>query len=207
MAKKKAKKKKSIFKKINKLSVRNKRIIILMLISVFALIVLITTSFAMLVSNDSSDNKDLYQTGDLVVNINDNLSETINLNPAFPVSDEYGSNLKPYEFSITNNGDYISTYNIILTDEVISNSNGLSNLEVKSNIKYKIDNSEPLLLSTIGDNGLTSGCINPGETLTFNLRMWIDEEATSAIENTIYQVKVGVTSKAVNKCPNANQQN
>ena len=190
----------NILSKIKKINKKNKKVIIVTMISILVLITLISTSFAMFFTNASSNNKDLIKTGDLSVTFNDSMGSAININPARPVSDVYGKQTEPYKFTITNNGDYIATYNIVLENEIITNQSGLSNNEVKSNIKYQMNNNMGILSTLPNGNILYTGCINKGETINFELRLWVKEEATIEMEGATYQARVAVSGKAVNKC-------
>lgn len=175
---------------------KNKIIIVLTLVSILTLIVLISTSYSAFVVEGEST-QETYVTGNLSVSFNDENGNVISINPAKPVSDSYGMKTDPYTFKITNTGDFKATYKIILTDEVISNPSGLTNQEVKSNIKYMLNEFSPKLLSELdSDNNLT-GVIEPGQTITFDLRMWIKREANNDIENTSYSAKIGVTAKSI----------
>lgn len=178
-------------------SFNNKRIIVLTIISVLALIALVSTTFAIFIVSGESSEKTLYSSGNLLVSFSDENSNAINLGVTKPVSDSYGMKTEPYTFTITNTGTLNATYEIVLTDEVISNPSGLTDEQVKENIKYMLNEYSPKLLSKFkSDNNLT-GVIKPGQTLTFNLRMWIKREATNDIENTNYSTKIGVTGNAV----------
>ncbi len=194
-----AKKSKRKSKKIN----NNKKLLILTIISMLVLIVLVSTTYAKFITSESTEKKKLYESSnDLSVTFDDTSSDAITLNPTQPVSDSYGSNLKPYTFTIENTGSSISTYEIKITNEVITNPNGLTNEQVRSNIKYKLNDNEPELLSNVGEDGIISGCLNPGDdSLTFNIRLWIKSDAPIEMENTTYQAKIAVTGQAVNKCP------
>lgn len=184
----------NFFDKFKSIDKKRKRILILTIISIVTLITLVSTSYAMFFVNRSTDNKDLYASGNLIVSFEDSTGEAINLTNAQPVSDSYASTLKPYNFSITNTGTLFASYEVVLTDEAITNSNGLTNTDVKSNIKYKINNNNPKLLT---NSKIVTGAIRPGETLKFELRLWIKEDASSSIENTSYSAKIAVTGQAI----------
>lgn len=195
-----AKKVKRKTKKTN----NNKKVLMLTVISILVLVVLISTTYARFFASESTEKQELYESrNDLSVIFDDESSDAITLNPTQPVSDSYGSRLKPYTFTIKNTGNSLSTYEIKITNEVITNPNGLTNEQVRENIKYQINDNEPQLLSTTLEDGIITGCINPGDdALTFNIRLWIKSDAQMEIEKTTYQAKIAVTGQAVNKCPN-----
>ena len=196
----KVKNKKS--KKIN-INFKDKRILLVTIISISCLLLLISTSLAMLVSSASSSKKDLFSTGDLVVTFDDASGNAINLNPTKPVSDEYGSSLEPYTFKIKNTGSLVATYQVSLTNEVITNPNGLTSSQVKDNIKYQIDNNAPKTLSSASGNIIISGEVNKsgatGSTVEHSLRLWIKESAGNEMQKTTYKAKLSVTGKAIHK--------
>ncbi len=180
--------------------VGNKKLLITMIVTVLVLVTLLSTSFAMLMKSDSSEKQDLYKTGDLIVQLDkDNEKNEININPAKPISDEYGiATVKPYTFTITNTGTTNASYEVYL-DETITNTHNLSNDKVRQYIRYQIDDETPRSLGGQGSNIIVRGGIHPNENLTFRLKLWIDIDAPNEMEGTTYTAKVGVKGKATNR--------
>ena len=91
-------------------SFNNKRIIVLTIISVLALIALVSTTFAIFIVSGESSEKTLYSSGNLLVSFSDENSNAINLGVTKPVSDSYGMKTEPYTFTITNTGNQSWVY-------------------------------------------------------------------------------------------------
>ena len=195
-------KKDNFFNRFKKINFKDKRIILVTLISILVLALLATTSFAMFFSSASSGNKDLIKTGDLVVTFDDSMGSAVSINPAKPVSDAYGKTTTPYKFKITNSGDYMVTYKVVMTDVTSDDPDYEWSTQLpKNQIKYQIDSNNPSLLSTVTnglESTLISGVLSPGESITHELRLWINENATVSIENSVYLGNISVSGQATN---------
>ena len=200
--KKKHNKLKKILNNFKNTSLKNKRIIILTIISILVLITLVSTTFAMFIVKEDSKKKTTYTGGNLSVSFDDANGNAISINPARPMTDSYAMTIEPYKFTITNNGTLNATYRIVLTDEVISNPNGLTNEQVKENIKIQVNGNEPVLLSELVNNTITTGIIDAQKTKEFSIRLWIKLEASNDIEKTSYSAKIAVTGKSTVKKEN-----
>lgn len=128
----------------------------------FLVILLFSSSYAMLTNNQSTDNVITIKSGNLTMNI---LSDTINLNNKLPVSDEEGLKETPTVITLTNTGTMkIEGYDVKLISE--TGTDNVSTLDNKY-IKYAIslDNTtytEPKLLSS------TNNIIYTGYNLAVN---------------------------------------
>ncbi len=192
-----AKKQKNNFiNKIKKLNLRDKRILIITIVSILSLLLLASTSFALFISRNSTEEKNLYQTGDLTVVFDDTTGNAINLNPAQPISDEAAKKLDPYTFTIENKGDYIVTYQIFIND-VAGTTEEQSKKIPKNFLKYQLNNETISTLDTLNNNMLKEGVIYPGQKFTFDLRIWLDYNTTSSIEGYNYKGKISISGKAI----------
>ena len=180
--------KKNLNKNNKKIIERHKKKIILVtIISMLAVLSLLGTTFAMFIVSKSSSKQDMYKTGDLSITFSENTSSKISLSGQYPMTDEAGLKTTPYTFTITNTGNYNISYNVKIT-----NTN--TNLST-SYIKYSINNSNPALLSS-ATKGLDIGTLIPGETRIFNLRLWIDKSTTESQVNKTYSGKITVSGQA-----------
>ena len=111
-----------------------------------------------------------------------NKENNINLDNAYPISDDKGRNLIPYTFTITNTCDITAKYSVNL--EVLKNSTLSSNF-----IDVMINNSSIRLLkqftetqkintSSIESRKISYGYLNSGESIDYSLRLWIDYNTT-----------------------------
>ena len=113
-------------------------------------------------------------------------TSAINLTDEFPISNEEGMQKDPYTFKITNHCDIFVYANISI--DVLSSSTLNANY-VKVLLDSDIDESTPQILGSL-ENGTsvatgatnyiikTENMIFPNDSLTFDLRMWMDEGTT-----------------------------
>ena len=164
----------------------NKLNIIILSVITLTLITVTGVSFAGFITSHETEQKDLFETGELVLTYSDNSSEDINLVNTIPVSDEYGLSTTPYTFTIKNTGTYDASYSISL-DEVTNTNQIPSDL-----IKYAISVDKSNYIGLASDELIFEGILIPNEGKTFDLRLWIDYSATSEIKNKSYSAKLKV---------------
>ncbi len=136
-----------------------------------------------------------------------NEQNDINLQKAYPISDEEGMNLTPYTFTITNNCDAFAEYQINL--EVLEGTTLNSEY-----IKAVLNSENPKILSekeqvekTL-ENATTSyklktGYLEANESKTYELRLWMDYDtpATEDAMNKLFQSKITITASYVPEIP------
>ena len=176
---------------------KKKTIIILSISILTVLIIFIGSSYALFSKTQSALNKNEYQTG--VLQIEYSSDSTLTINP-IPLTDTEGASSTPYTFTITNTGTLDYQYDLkILTDSTYVANHGCANNQIPAQyIKVKLDDSEPVLLSS-----LTSGTIISGETLaagkskTYNLRMWLDISSPNSIIGSHFHGKIVSEGEAI----------
>ncbi len=152
----------------------NQKKLIIMVIT-FSLILVISSSYALLRSSKIGKNSYSINVGDLKAVFKDNQTEKLNLTNMYPMTDEEGKDQEDtLTFTIENTGTVGTYYDISI--EEISNSP-----EFKSVIKYisnKDDKgyTEPKVLSENKYIELT-GYIESGATRTYKVKIWLAEEA------------------------------
>ena len=122
----------------------------------------------------------------------------ISLIDTVPLSLEDAEQLTPYKFTITNTCDVSSYYDVNL--EMLEGTTIDS-----SEIRYSLNNTNSYLLgerssvsdfinqNAISSRTLISGILNQGESKTYNLRLWVDEDSlyqNSADKNFISKIVV-----------------
>ena len=183
---------------------KNKKILLLGIGILLLLSVIVGISFAYFYVNDNQDNNNVAQSACFNITYTDR--NDINLVNTIPLSDEAGSKLTPYEFTITNTCNLAATYYVNI--EKLSDST-LDELY----LKYKLDNNSPAILGQIEDNEtlvnenavssrtIESAILLGGESRTYNLRLWVDENTTKEQSaEKFYSSKVVVTA-TLNKNP------
>ena len=197
--KKKTQKKKVNNKKKNSNSVlKNRNIIIITLISIICLLTLIISStYSILVTNKESPEKTFNSTGNLNVTMNEAQTSYINLSNAVPTSDDIGKNNNPYKFSISANqdNDYYTKYTIKLVPEAVST--------IPANyIKVQVNDDAPALLSSFTNNIISTGYLDKNQSRDFEIRIWLDINATTDMENKVFEGRVVVVGEAVRSIDN-----
>ncbi len=106
----------------------------------------------------------------------------ISLMNTVPLSEEAAKELTPYKFTITNTCNTSSYYDVNL--ELLEGTTIES-----SEVRYSLDNVDSRLLSerssvsdfinqnVLSSRNLISGILNQGESKTFDLRLWINEDS------------------------------
>ncbi len=153
------------------------------------LVLLIGISYALFSYLKLGDKSNVVKTGTLVINIDDDMGEAIDIENAYPINDEAGINTDPYRFTVTNNGSVDANYELnIISDIDAINNDGCSKTETLANyIKYQYVKVKDTTSSTSSINFLSTtsnwtktrletGSIKAGETIEYELRMWLDED-------------------------------
>ncbi len=130
-------------------------------------------------------------------------NKAISLQKAFPISDEEGQKLIPYEFTITNICSTSLTY--IVNLETLNLEEGQKNLP-EEYIKVQFDNRTPLFLkdyenvdttleNATSSHRLTTGILDENtKSVSYSLRLWLEEStpATEEVMNAYFKSKITV---------------
>ncbi len=133
----------------------------------------------------------------------------ISLEKAYPLLDEEGKKLTPYEFTITNNCDSYVKYDINL--EILNNST-LTNMDY---IKLILDDETPTLVSSYDVTTKTlsnassaykikTSYLEAKESKTYSLRLWLDENVTGeteGVQNNTFASKITVNASYAESAP------
>ena len=133
--------------------------------------------------------------------------DEIGLEKTYPLSEEEGSELRPFKFTIKNICNKAANYQVNI--ETLNEST----LETEY-IRYKLDEKESKILGEEEEvrtyvnseakesRKISEGILLKNESKTYNLRLWLDEEAeASETSEKTYVSKVVVISE-LNKNPN-----
>ena len=143
----------------------------------------------------------------------------ISLNNTYPVSDAKGLTTTPYTFTITNtctvDASYSVTLNTINTNTMTKNmikyaiqkstspkpTSGI-NLGTNTNYNTAIEElnvtnlDESIIIETGTLKGKSSNEANDGESITYNLYLWMDEQTGNEGMNTTFEGSINVISSA-----------
>ncbi len=143
---------------------------LLLIVLILVLFVSIGKETYALFTSEVSSVVQSYGTGTLKLSYS---STVININNAYPMSNEDGMNTGSGIITITNTGTLAYKFDVKI--DVSSNSTLSSDL-----IKVSVDEQNPALLSMDGNVIIRDIVLNPGSSRSFALKLWIDSKATSS---------------------------
>lgn len=193
----------------------------ILLISTIAIVVIAATSvtYAYLSYNATQTDENIVTTScfDISYSDYDSISLNSNGNYAYPMSEDSANRLTPYSFTITNTCTTTNStdpINYVVTLNTLTSSP--STIEL-SKVRYRLDMTNPT--SSTGTSALMSeaatydlsaaikssegidtsynlveGTLAPGASVTYNLRLWIDEAAGNEVMNQTFNGRILVYS-------------
>lgn len=125
-------------------------------------------SFAYMVTDDIVFGNNTLIVSDLDFSMQ--YSEAIELNELLPTIDKFGIENPSFDFVLTNNSEVVQNYVIRLID------NKFVSTLPNNNVRYSlVKNEERLEPRNLTDSGsIDSGIINPHESITYSLTLWVD---------------------------------
>ena len=187
--------------------IKNKNVAKLLLI-VGILCSILGVSYALFIKNLSGSNNNSLTATCFNVTFTD--QNNIGLTNTYPLLDEEGKKLKPYEFTVTNNCDTFVKYDINL--EVL-NTSTLTNMDY---IKLMLDDGAPALVSRydVTTKTLSNASsaykiksdlyLDAKESKTYKLRLWLDENVTTeteGVQNKSFASKITVNASYAKELP------
>ena len=188
---------------------KNKKVMYAIIGMIALVLVTIGITYAYWLITRTQEGENVINTGCLDISLSNEVND-ITLTNQFPMSDEDGKKLTPYEFTVTNNCNTSVDYQINLesletgTEELNDNSIKMAiNLKGETNIvgtklssKGTTDttienalNARKLLVGTLGASSDTSS----DDEVTYELRLWLDANAPISEMNKAYKSKITIT--------------
>ena len=182
----------------------NKKVIVTLFV-MFA-VVLIGTSYALWQLTLTQEGTNVITTGCLKLTLTED-TDAINLTDATPTSDEDGKKLEPFTFTLTNtctaetgyvvNLETLSSEGKMLADKYVkAGLNDGSNEVFIDNLLDSHINEEKVISDASVAYRLYQGKLGNKEKISFNLRLWMDEdtEAVDEVMEASWQGKITVTA-------------
>ena len=172
---------------------RKKYIALVIVTVVISIIALIGASYALLTMTIEGDKKVSLTAGILKVDFDE--GDNINLNEIAPMTDSQGLKTTPYTFTVTNTGNINAYYHVSLEED---SNNTLDN----SYLKMRLTSNDGYDSGVVKVSGYGTGefditseaTLEPEDTVTYNLWMWLDENADNSAQGKLYQSKIVVSS-------------
>ena len=176
---------------------KNKIILVIILILI-SLIALVGSSYALLTKSFKSKKLSM-EVGTLKIDFAE--GNAINMVNAAPMTDSDGMKTTPYTFTITNGGD-INAYYTVSNEEELANTLDTSYLRMKLTGSDGYDSG----IKTVKELGtetyklVDETLLATGKSVTYELRMWISQDAGNDIQDKVYKSKIVVNGTS-NKVP------
>ena len=181
---------------------KSTKIILIVGIVVLVILGVIGVTYAFFSTGGSQETANTFTSGCLSISLTDE-SDSINLTNAYPVTDVEGLEGTSYDFTITNNCDSSTNYQINLESlNQVANSLNADYIKVALS-SDTVDN----IISTLSDNtsatptidnayesyNLYTGSLGASESKTYHLKIWVDYDATvEQAANKVYSSKINV---------------
>ena len=180
-----------------------KKVIIVGSILLVAVIVALSTSYAMFRFNVTKNTNFKLALGTLELTIKDTTTEDkFILKNTVPTKDDVALEEDGYKFTLTNTGTIDSYYSIYLDDILLSDAGErLDNSYIRFNLLNESNNQSNTssLSSYSSDNRLiTNGFLKKGESVTYILRMWVKYEAGNEAQNKYFATQIRVVGTQAN---------
>lgn len=181
---------------------KNKKVLLLIAIGFILVIFLgVGMSYALWTQSHTQEKNNALLSGCFSTTLTEN--NNIDLSNQYPISDANGLTKTPYTFTISNTCSIAANYQI--------NLETLSTTTVDSKfIKLSIDGSSSSLLNSYqtvdttiagakNSYQLKIGYLSAGSSVTYNLRLWVTEEATiTDVAKKLFNSKIVVNTSATN---------
>ena len=175
---------------------RKKKILPILGLVLVAILIVSLASYAYWQITKTQTNKNIV--GSACLGISFNGSNDINLANAWPISDEEGAETTPYTFTITNNCNDAINYQMALESLVAGTGESANYLDYKY-LKVQLNDNEAILYKDLTDLTPESGIratkelahhtLAGKESITYNLRLWIDGDTPLQNEDESYNTE------------------
>ena len=129
-------------------------------------------------------------------NENNQYEYQINIDKVTPITDENGYDSTPFIFKVKNNGETSVEYKLYLDDFALSSGEErIADKYVKFALKENGLGGGALLLTATGSNPnrkLDMQILDPNEEKEYELRIWVDEDATTEAAEKVFDAVIRV---------------
>ena len=171
---------------------KDKKIIVLIVLILISIIALIGSSYALLTKSFKSEKLSM-QVGTLKVDFTE--GNAINMANAAPMTDSDGLKSTPYTFTITNGGD-INAYYTVSNEEELANTLDTNYLKMRLTGSDGYDSGIKRLkdLGTSTYRIVDERALQKSKSVTYKLYLWISSDADNSVQDKVYKSKIVVSS-------------
>ena len=187
---------------------KKEKVLYLITSILLVIVVVIGLTYAYWLVTKTQEGTNIVTTGCIDINLTEEKND-IKLLDQFPITDEEGMELTPYEFTITNTCNNSINYEIALEsigDELNALSASSIKVALNDNIPRKLayyDEIDTTIEEAYASNKLEVGKLeakdSENSSKTYKLRLWVDNNAKDTEMSKSFQSKISVT--ASNKEP------
>jgi len=179
--------------------------ILLIIISILSVVLLtIGITYAYWIITKTQTERNLITSGCLDITLTDK-TDAITLQTQYPITNEKGMQLKPYTFTVSNNCNTSVDYEITL-ESIGDKTNSISASAIKTALNeedpitlYGRINVDPTIEGAYESHVLGYGTLagksdtSEDDTATYDLRLWMDQNASNDEMNKTFNSKIGVS--------------
>ncbi len=172
-----------------------KKIIGIVASIIIVVLIVIGISYAFLAKKIVGEKgKIIYHTGSLDVILEEDSTVSLDLENAIPTIDEAGMKSdKVYRFTVKNNSSTDLNYEIYLDDdsEALEECGDCTAMQDKD-VKYQLKKGDDSVVNTIENRKLKEDRVAAGKSNTYELRLWINIDATTDVLDKYFYGKIRV---------------
>lgn len=172
-----------------------KKVIIISSMSIVALLLIVGISYAFWQTTKIQEDTNIVASGCFGVELEGN--NPISLSNSYPIPSEAGMETTPYTFTITNTCEGEATYNVnleALANTTFQNDSIRVALDDSNKLYSEYSVTEKYYETSKEARTLISGTLESKGSVTYNLRIWIDEEAPNTEQNKVFASKIVITT-------------
>ena len=176
-----------------------KKVILLMVIgTMLSISLLVGVSYALWSNTHVQETENIVETGCFSTDFTE--VNSISLSNSYPISDSKGMSSTPYQFTITNTCSVDAKYEVnfeVLAGSTLSSNYVKLAINNKKDILSNYESKTPTIEGALSSSNIASGWLKADESITYDLRLWIDEETTleqgegKALSGKVVVVSVG----------------
>ena len=157
-----------------------KKLVLLMVIGILLSIsLLVGVSYALWSNTHVQKGQGIVESGCFSTDFSE--VNSISLSNSYPISDSKGMSSTPYQFTITNtctvDAKYEVNFEVLAGSTLSSNYVKLAINDIKDILSnYEVKDST--INGALSSNNIASGWLKPEQSITYDLRLWIDEANT-----------------------------